>query len=298
MPNYKKGEGVFNHLVYDDARVQKDGTINISKNIKLPIHTNLTNLQEVRLIPRIGYIKVEIVYRKEVEDKNLDKSNAIGIDIGVNNLMAITSNTGAISHLVNGRHLKAINQYYNKKKAHYMSILNKHGRKKSRRLEKLEKKRHMKIKDYLHKASRRVVIMMEENNIGTCYIGHNKGWKQEPNMSKKNNQNFVQIPFNNLIQMIQYKTEEIGCDCVELNESHTSKCSALDYESIGHHKEYVGKRTKRGLFRSSKNSYINADINGSLNILRRGLKADFEYNNNIFRPIQIDIKSKGESCKG
>ena len=298
MPKYKKGEGVFNHLVYDDVRIQKDGTINISRNIKLPIHTNLTSLQEVRLIPRIGYIKVEIVYRKEIEDKNLDKSNAIGIDIGLNNLMAITSNTGAISHLVNGRHLKAINQYYNKKKAHYMSILNKHGQKKSHRLENLEKKRHMKINDYLHKASRRVVDMMEENNIGTCYIGHNKGWKQEANMGKKNNQNFVQIPFNNLIQMIQYKTEEIGCNCVELNESHTSKCSALDYESIGHHEEYVGKRTKRGLFRSSKNSYINADINGSLNILRRGLKTDFEINNNVFRPSQIDIESKGESCKG
>ena len=301
MPGYKKGEGVTNILVYDksDARIQKDETINISKKVKLPLNTKIKDLQEVRIIPRIGHIKIEIVYRKDIVDLGLNKDNAIGIDIGLNNLAAITSNEGSISALINGRPIKAINQYYNKKKAHYSSILNKHGLKKSKRLQKLEQKRHLKIKDYLHKASRRVVDLMIVNNIGTCVIGHNKGWKQEIGIGKRNNQNFVQIPFNIFMDMVKYKLKMVGGDFSLNEESHTSKCSAIDNEKICHHDEYIGKRTKRGLFVTANQKYaINDDINGSLNIIRKGTKKDFNYGNNIFRPSQIDIESRTESREG
>ena len=301
IPGYKKGEGVTNILVYDksDARIQKDETINISKKVKLPLNTKIKDLQEVRIIPRIGHIKIEIVYRKDIVDLGLNKDNAIGIDIGLNNLAAITSNEGSISALINGRPIKAINQYYNKKKAHYSSILNKHGLKKSKRLQKLEQKRHLKIKDYLHKASRRVVDLMIANNIGACVIGHNKGWKQEIGIGKRNNQNFVQIPFNIFMDMVKYKLEIVGGDFSDICESHTSKCSAIDNEKICHHENYMGKRIKRGLFVSANKKYaINADINGSLNILRRKLEKDFSYENNIFKPTKIDIESKSESFKG
>lgn len=302
MPKYKK-EGIPNMLVYDqtDARLQKDGSINISKTIKIPVFTKVTKIQEVRLIPSNNHIKVIIVYRKEIDDKGLNKDNALGIDLGLNNLMAVTSNEGSISSLVNGRPLKAINHYYNKKKAHYTSILNKHGKKFSKRLKRMEAKRMMKIKDYLHKASRRVVDMMIDNNIGTCVIGHNKDWKQKVNMGKKGNQNFVQIPFATAIDMLKYKLEDVGGKLIEVNEAYTSKCSFLDNVKIGKHKddEYGGKRgivikghKCRGLYRSVTKGLINSDINGSLNIIKLGTGKSFSVKSNVFNPKKIDIKVK------
>ena len=293
IPSYKK-KNELNCLIYTyvDASLQKDGTINISKKIKLPIHTNLTSFQQIRLVPNTGYVQVEIVYNKEISDLKLDQTRAIGIDLGLNNLMAITSNIGNISNLVNGRPLKSINQYYNKRKAHLMSLLEKGKLKSSKRLRRLEMKRMMKIKDYLHKTSRRIVELMEQNNIGPCFIGHKKDWKQEINIGSKNNQNFVSIPYSLLINMLRYKLEEKGGQLIELNEAYTSKCSFLDNEEICKHETYKGKRVKRGLFLSSDKKALNADINGSLNILKRGIGFSFMVKNNIFRPEKIDIEKK------
>ena len=293
IPSYKKKDEL-NCLIYTyvDAKLQKDGTINISKKIKLPIHTNLSSFQQIRLVPKTGYIQVEIIYNKEVNDLKLDKTRAIGIDLGLNNLMAITSNIGDISSLVNGRPLKSINQYYNKKKAYFISLLEKGGLKSSKRLRRLEMKRICKIKDYLHKTSRRVVELMEQNNIGTCFIGHNKDWKQEINIGSKNNQNFVSIPYSLLINMLRYKIEEKGGQLIELNEAYTSKCSFLDNEEIRKHDSYKGKRVKRGLFLSSDKKALNADINGSLNILKRGMGYSFKFEDIFFRPEKIDIQKK------
>lgn len=293
IPSYKKKDEL-NCLIYTyaDAKLQKDGTINISKKIKLPIHTNLKNFQQIRLVPKTGFIQVEIIYNKEINDNRLDQTRAIGIDLGLNNLMAITSNIGNISNLVNGRPLKSINQYYNKRKAHLTSLLEKSKLKSSKRLRRLEMKRTCKIKDYLHKTSRRIVELMEQNNIGTCFIGHNKGWKQEVEMGKKNNQNFVSIPYSLLINMLRYKLEEKGGVLVELNEAYTSKCSFLDNEEIRKHESYKGKRVKRGLFLSGDGKALNADINGSLNILKRGMGFSFKVENEIFRPTKIDIQKK------
>ena len=293
IPSYKKKHEL-NYLIYtyNDARIQKDGTINLRRDIKLPIHTNLTSFQQVRLVPKTGYVQVEIIYNKEITDSNLDKTRAIGIDLGLNNLMAITSNIGNISNLVNGRPLKSINQYYNKRKAHLMGLLEKGGLKSSKRLRRLEMKRTCKIKDYLHKTSRRIVEFMYNNNIGTCFIGHNNGWKNEVEMGKRNNQNFVSIPYSLLINMLRYKIEEKGGQLIELNESYTSKCSFLDNEEISKHEVYKGKRLKRGLFVSGSNKALNADINGSLNILKRGIGFSFKVENDIFRPRKIDIEKK------
>ena len=293
IPSYKRKDKL-NCLTYTtaDAKLQKDGTINLRRDLKLPIHTNLSSFQQVRLVPKIGYVQVEIIYNKEIRDSSLDKTRAIGIDLGLNNLMAITSNIGNISNLVNGRPLKSINQYYNKRKSHLMSLLEKGGLKSSKRLRKLEMKRMMKIKDYLHKTSRRVVELMEQNNIGTCFIGHNDGWKNGVEMGKRNNQNFVSIPYSLLINMLRHKIEEKGGVLIELNEAYTSKCSFLDNEEIGKHETYKGKRVKRGLFLSENKKALNADINGSLNILKRGMKFGFDFKDCFFRPEKIDIQKK------
>ena len=293
IPSYKKKDEL-NCLIYTyvDAKLQKDGTINISKKIKLPIHTNLSSFQQVCLVPKTGFVQVDIIYNKEITDSSLDKTRAIGIDLGLNNLMAITSNIGNISNLVNGRPLKSINQYYNKRKAYLMSLLEKGKMKSSKRLRRLEMKRTFKIKDYLHKTSRRVVELMEQNNIGTCFIGHNKNWKQEINIGSRNNQNFVSIPYSLLINMLRYKIEEKGGQLIELNEAYTSKCCFLDNEEICKHETYKGKRIKRGLFLSSNKKALNADINGSLNILKRGMGYSFKFEDIFFRPEKIDIQKK------
>lgn len=296
MPRYKKeanGDKLFSvSFNYTDARIQKEGTINIRKDFKLPIKTKLTSLQELRLVPKQGCVEIQIFYKKQFSPSDLDYNKAAGIDIGIDNLMAVTSNEGSISHLVNGRPLKTINQFYNQRSAKIVSKLAERKTKSSKRLRRLTRKRNNKIKDYMHKASRSVVDLMVENKIGNCYIGHNTGWKQEVNIGKRNNQNFVSIPHSQLIWMMEYKASEAGINVETHNESHTSKCSFLDNEDVCHHDEYMGKRKKRGLFVSSVGCMLNADINGAANILRRGLNKTFSPHKAMFNPVKIDIEKK------
>lgn len=296
MPRYKKeanGDKLFSvAFSYNDAKIQKDGTINIRKDFKLPIKTKLTSLQELRLVPKQGCIEIQIFYKTKISPVDLDYNKAVGIDIGIDNLMAVTSNEGSISHLVNGRPLKSINQYYNKTYAEIVSKLAERDMNTSKKLRRLARKRNNKTKDYMHKASRSVVDLMVENKIGNCFIGHNDGWKQEVNIGKRNNQNFVSIPHSQLIWMLSYKASEAGINVETHNESHTSKCSFLDDEDICHYDEYMGKRKKRGLFVSSVGCMLNADINGAANILRRGLGKTFSPHKSMFNPIKIDIEKK------
>jgi putative transposase len=145
----------------------------------------------------------------------------------------------------------------------------------TRKLTKLSLVRYNKLHDVFHKLSRNFVEHCAENDIGTLVIGYNATWKQEVNMGKRNNQNFVSIPFLMLIDKIQYKAELIGIHVILQEESYTSKCSFLDREDIGWHHQYKGLRLdhlkKRGLFRASDGRIINADINAALNIMRKAI---------------------------
>lgn len=121
----------------------------------------------------------------------------------------------------------------------------------------------------MHKASRFIVNYCKDNHIGNIVIGNNKEWKQNCNMGKVNNQNFVSIPFEKLISMIQYKCEEVGIKVIVTEESYTSKTDHYSDEAMCHHENYMGKRIKRGLFRSASGKLINADLNGAIGILRK-----------------------------
>ena len=233
----------------------------------IAVQTKKKNIQQVRIIPRYASYVVEIVYKKEIESLNLNKNNIAGIDIGLNNLATVTSNLSNVKPLlINGRPLKSINQYYNKKKATLQSFV---GDKSSNRLEKITTKRNRKVENYLHNASSKVVKHLVLNNIGTLVIGKNKLWKNKINIGRKNNQEFVSIPHAKFIQMIEYKCLLVGITVSYTQESHTSKCSFIDFEIIGHHDNYLGKRKHRGLFVSKDNVKINADCNGSGNIIRK-----------------------------
>ena len=103
----------------------------------------------------------------------------------------------------------------------------------------------------MHKVSKKIVEYMEANSLNTLFVGKNAGWKDSINLGKTNNQNFVSIPYNMLIQMLEYKCKLAGINVVIVNEAYTSKCSFLDREKISKHTSYAGRRVRRGLFISS-----------------------------------------------
>ena len=272
LPKYKDKEKGRYVLVYTNQCFRyKNNTIKLKgiDGVWYEFYTDKENLQQVRLIPKGNHIVVEIIYNVEYELKE-DNNRYASIDLGLNNIVALTSNVSQ-SILYNGRPLKSINQHYNKHKAELQSRLkqNKHV---SKRINRLTYKRNNKIKDYMHKLSIAIIQYMEANNLNTLIVGKNDGWKTNIEIGKVNNQNFVSIPYNMLIYMLEYKCKLHGINMIKVNEAYTSKCSFLDNEIIGKHETYLGKRVNRGLFISSKGIKINADINGSLNIMVLGLQ--------------------------
>lgn len=277
IPGYLNKNGLFTAVFTTIAFSQKwikQGIVKLPKQFSFTTRTNKQNIQQLRFVPKNGYIVLEIVYNKKEKDLMLDNGNYLGIDIGLDNLASCVSNTGSC-FIINGRPLKSINQYYNKRLSYLKSKLkdNKHT---SKQIRSLTNKRNNKIKDYLHKASRILVNHVVSNGINTIIIGHNKYWKQEINIGKRNNQNFVSIPFNMFISMVSYKATLEGINVKIVEESYTSKCSFLDNERICKHESYKGRRIKRGLFKTSFGKIINADINGAFNIIRKSEKESFD----------------------
>ena len=216
-----------------------------------------------------------MLYEKDCKINHNEHKKYCGVDLGLDNLMTCCF-TDDKPLIINGKPLKSINQKYNKDRAKLQSKLqkNKHT---SKRIQRIAQKRINKINDYLHKTSRVFVNYLVSKGITDVVIGYNKEWKQRINIGHVNNQKFVSIPFNTLLQMLSYKCQLEGINLITNEESYTSKCSFLDDEEICKHEEYVGKRVKRGLFRTANGKYINADVNGSLNILKKVIgKYDYD----------------------
>lgn len=292
FPRYKDKIKGRNLLVFTINQCKiKDDLLKFPKKIKLKsILTKVTEFKQVRIVPQTNCYVVEIVYEKqEKQNENIDSEKYIGIDLGVNNVCSITSNQPGLNPLlVNGKILKSINQYYNKKKSKLQSQL-KNGIYTSNKIKKLTHKRNNKIQNYLHHVSKYIIDYCIENEIGNIIIGKNNGWKQDTNIGRKNNQNFVNIPFDKLIHQLEYKGKLQGINVKTINESYTSKCSFLDNEKICKHEEYLGKRIKRGLFKSKNGICVNADVNASYNILRKELGDDENLTNNraVMNPLKV-----------
>lgn len=190
------------------------------------------------------------------------KGNAEGvycIDIGLNTLAAITSDRHS-PLLVNGRIIKSINQWYNKRHTKHAS-----------------QKRYWRLENYFHHVSKMIVSNCLKHGIGKIIIGKNDGWKSGMNLGKKTNQNFQSVPFWKLIQKISYKAELAGIEVVFTEESYTSKASFLDRDPLPAYEKGVshvfsGKRVKRGLYRTTNGREVNADVNGSANIGRKVIR--------------------------
>jgi len=195
LPKYKhKTTGRF-LLIYDKQTFSRPclrrGVIKLS-GLSLEIKTDKTHIKQVRIVPRNGYYVAEIVYAHDIVPESVDPARIAGIDLGIDNLITLTSNQPEVTPLaVNGRVIKSINQFYNKQRARFQSYV---GNRSSRNLRACTQKRNRVIKHHLHVISRRIINHLVQHGIGTLVIGYNEGWKQAVNLGRFTNQKFVSIP--------------------------------------------------------------------------------------------------------
>ena len=268
-PKYKDKTG-FGICIFTNQQVKiKEGFIHFPKSVNIaPLKTKITSkIAQVRIVPKATCFVIEVVYNVKPTIENVDKSKFLTIDLGVGNFATCGNNIGEKPFIINGRILKSENQWYNKEKARLQSFIGDKGS--SNRINKLTFNRNNFIEDKLHKISRFIVNYALGHEIGTIIVGKNPLWKNEANMSKKSNQNFVQLPHAKLIDKITYKANMLGIQVITNEESYSSKCDHLAFEEMRHHENYLGKRKKRGLFQSSTGVLLNADVNGFIGIARK-----------------------------
>ena len=282
--NKKVGRQVV-HYEKGAISFKEKGFIQLSKtNIKIKTKLTKESVQFVRLVPRNNYIAVEIGYNvNEPEQKH--NNNVLAIDIGVNNIASCVTTDGD-KLLVNGKPLKYINHNYNKAVAKTRSKLKTtHNQNSSKYTKQIINKRNNRINDYLHKVTTYIVNHAVSKNIGTIVVGYNKEWKQDTNMGKVNNQNFVNIPFYRLINLLEYKCRLKGIKFQTITESYTSKCSFVDNEEIKKHTTYSGKRISREWFKTKNGLIVNADINGAYNILKKYMQKNETWNESLSQTL-------------
>jgi len=287
LPKYKhktEGRNILMYTIQAISRGKKGLKRGIIKPSMLPIEVktqqNPKQIDQVRIIPRNGHYVVEVIYSKAPVQAQVDPAFCVAIDLGVTNVAAITANReGFIPRLVNGRTLKAMNQWYNKRMKELKLCLPKAERERvTRQMERITNTRNRQVNHYLHAASKRMIDFLIKQGVGTIIVGKNPLWKQEAGMGKRNNQNFVSIPHAKFIDMLTYKAALVGIQVEVQEESYTSKASFLDLDPIPTYKphddtEYTfsGKRIGRRnrLYRTKDGQIICADVNGSYNILRK-----------------------------
>lgn len=275
LPKYLKKDGRFPWMIPNNQLVYyyEKGTVYIRNRLLNDYEWKcrcLGRIIQVRFIPRGSCYVMEIVYETEIPDVKAESNRIASIDLGVDNLVTMTNNIGLNPIIINGKGIKSINQYYNKRLAKEKSLLKiRHGKDWSKKLDSITFKRYQRIKNYMHNASSYVIKWCVENNIDTLVVGKNKEWKQNTDMSKKSNQKFVSIPYQMLLQQFQYKCENVGIKYIETEESYSSGTSFLDGEEPIKQNYDKSRRIERGLFKSSSGLLINSDVNGSLQIMMK-----------------------------
>lgn len=288
LPKYldkTKGRQVV-HYHKQSLSLKKEGFVKLSKSsIEIQTKVPKNEIQYLKLVPCGNHIKVLIGYYKTKKKAKVTQTRIASIDIGQNNLMTVTSN---VFHpiIYNGKPVKSVNQFYNKILAKEQSKLKKVNNVNwSKKLGQLTLWRENQIVNYFHKVTNHFVNYCVANNIDTVIIGRNQQWKDNINLGTRVNQNFVTIPFRRLYDLLKYKLELNGINYMETEESYTSKCSFIDREEITHHDSYVGRRVRRGLFKSKYGKKYNADINGSLNILRKYMTKTGTYTDDLHEEL-------------
>ena len=259
-------------------------------------------VKEIRIIPKANarFFEIQYIYEAECVQRNLNKNNALALDLGINNLVTAVSSNGK-SFIVDGRRLKSINQWFNKENARLQSIKDKQhlGKKITNRQKTIARNRNNKVNDYLNKAARKVVDYCIANDIGTLVVGYNETFQRGSNIGKQNNQNFVNIPYGLLRSKLEYLCELNDIIFVKQEESYTSKASFWDKDEMPVYNAdnpteypFSGKRVHRGLYKTANGKVFNADINGALNIMRKSSVVDMNIlysRGEVDTPVRIRI---------
>ena len=278
LPKYLKKNGR-NILILTNQNCKlKNNIINFPKTFNgFTLKTKANNIQQVRMLPRNKHIVIEVVYKIDITDRLKDNNKYVSIDIGLDNLATLTNNCNIQPIIINGRKLKSINKYYNKELSHYREIAKRvNNLDYTNRMNRLTIKRNNMISDLIHKASKSIIEYTLSCGANTIIIGNNKNWKRNSSMSKKVNQSFVGIPHQDLIDKITYKAENIGLNVIITEESYTSGTSFLDNELPIKENYKKERRIFRGLFKTNKGRLINADVNGSLQIMKKVFSNAFD----------------------
>ena len=311
LPHYLPKDG-YNTLVIGFIRLNGSKLIlpfsnSFKKNHK-PIEMKIPpilldkKIKEIRIIPKAHarFFEIQYTYEAEYIQRNLNKNNALALDLGINNLVTAVSNRGR-SFIIDGRRLKSINQWFNKENARLQSIKDKQhfGKKTTNRQKAIARDRNNKVNDYMNKAARKVIDYCITNDIGTLVIGYNVTFQRGSHMGKQNNQSFVNIPYGLLRDKLSYLCELNGIAYVEQEESYTSKASFWDKDDIPVYNkdnpkdyEFSGKRIHRGLYKTATGKTFNADVNGALNIMRKSSVVDLSIlygRGEVDTPVRIRI---------
>lgn len=311
LPHYLPKEG-FTTLVIGFVRLNENKLIvpfsNMYKKSHSPIEITIPpilvdkHIKEIRIIPKANarFFEIQYIYKTECVQRNLNQNNALAIDLGINNLATCVTNTGE-SFIIDGRKLKSINQWFNKKNARLQGIKDKQGfgKRTTNRQKAIARDRNNKVNDYMSKATRTIINYCIANNIGTLVVGYNETFQRGNNLGKQTNQNFVNIPYGKLRDKLQYLCELNGIAFVKQEESYTSKASFWDKDDIPVYNadnpqeyEFSGNRIHRGVYKTKDGIVFNADVNGALNILRKssvvGLEALYG-RGEVDTPVRIRV---------
>ena len=311
LPHYLPKDG-YTTLVIGFVRLKGNQLIipfsNSFKKTHRPIEITIPpillnkKVKEIRIIPKAKarFFEIQYTYEAEYIQRNLNKNNALALDLGINNLVTAVSSNGK-SFIIDGRRLKSINQWFNKENARLQSIKDKQhfGKKTTNRQKAIARDRNNKVNDYMNKTARTVINYCINNNIGTLIVGYNETFQRNSHIGKPNNQNFVNIPYGRLRNKLEYLCELNDIAFIKQEESYTSKASFWNNDDIPTYnadnpKEYQfsGKRIHRGLYKTANGKVFNADVNGALNIMRKSSVVDMNIlygRGEVDTPVRIRI---------
>lgn len=298
LPGYlHKTEGryplSFNYQTFGAKRGANNELFLCPKGLNLPIPTKVANPKQVRIIPDHNNFIIEVIYNTD-ERAPKSTSKYAGIDLGVDNFATITFSTQNSPLIIKGLELKSINQGYNRLIAKAQSLLP-DSQKTSKPIHRLWSRRSWILRTKIHQMTAFLATLFDEMQIEKVFIGKNTGWKQNLPFGKKVKQRFAYLPYETFIEQLRYKCQLRGITVITQEESYTSKASFLDNDDIPVYGEtenpkFSGRRIKRGLYRSGNGRLINADVNGSYNILRKGLmnnQLSLQMDNPIIKPLVV-----------
>ena len=311
LPHYLPKDG-FTTLVIGFVRLSGNKLIlpysNTFKKTHKPVEIKMPpiladkHIKEIRIIPKLGarFFEIQYTYKAECIQRNLNKNNALALDLGVNNLVTAVSNQGR-SFIIDGRKLKAVNQWFNKENTRLQGIKDRQSdkRRTTNHQKILADKRNRQVNDYMSKTARKIIDYCIAHDIGTLVIGYNETFQRNSGMNKRNNQNFVNIPYGKLRSKLEYLCELNGIVFVKQEESYTSKASFWDNDIIPVYNadnpksySFSGKRVQRGLYRTADGRLLNADVNGALNILKKSSVVDLTVlysSGEVDTPVRIRV---------